>query len=174
MRPIDAERACEISADAGRRFATVADPRIAACADDPPFTTDELTAYIDAGHAWVATEDDDVVGFVVAEIIDAAVHIEEIDVARQAGERGHGSRLLEAVTAWAEASGYGAVTLTTFADVPWNRPWYERRGFRVLSEGDLTPGLRAVRAKEDALGLPADLRVVMARDLPIGAAHRMP
>jgi len=171
MDAIDAHAACEISADAGKRFATVAEPRIAACADDPPFTVDELMAYMDAGHAWVATEDDDVVGFVVAEVVDEAVHIEELDVARRAGRRGHGSRLLEAVTAWAEASGYGAVTLTTFDDVPWNRPWYERHSFRVLSEGDLTPGLRAVRAKESAVGLPADLRVVMARDLRAASHH---
>ena len=165
MHATDAAIACEISADAGKRFATVAAPRIAACADDPPFTVAELTAYIDAGHAWVATEDDDVVGFVVTDIIDDVVHIEEIDVARHAGQQGHGSRLLEAVAAWAEASGYGAVTLTTFDDVPWNRPWYERHRFRVLGESDLTPALGAVRAKEAALGLPADLRVVMRRDL---------
>ena len=165
MRVTDVEIAREISADAGRRFATVAEPRIAACADDPPFTVDELTAYVHSGHAWVATEDDDVVGFVVTELIDDVVHIEEIDVARRAGRQGHASRLLDTVTAWAEARGSRAVTLTTFDDVPWNRPWYERHGFRVLRDSELSPGLRAVRDRESALGLPADLRVVMRRDL---------
>lgn len=113
----------------------------------------------------MATEDDDVVGFVVTEIIDDVVHIEEIDVAPHAGQQGHGSRLLEAVTAWAEGRSHGAVTLTTFHDVPWNRPWYERHGFRVLRDSELTAGLREVRDKEAGMGLPADLRVVMRRDL---------
>jgi hypothetical protein len=57
------------------------------------------------------------------------------------------------------------VTLTTFRDVPWNRPWYERLGFRVLGEDELGPELRARRDEEEHLGLPAALRVCMRRDV---------
>jgi hypothetical protein len=56
------------------------------------------------------------------------------------------------------------VTLTTFRDVPWNRPFYERRGFEVIGEEALTPALRARReAEHEELGLDRDLRVVMRR-----------
>jgi GNAT superfamily N-acetyltransferase len=161
MRSGDTAAASRISAEAGARFAEVDEPRIAACADDEPFTADELEGYVAAGRAWVATEDDDVVGFVIVDLLDGAAHIEEIDVALDASARGHGTRLLSAVTDWATTIRAPAVTLTTFRDVPWNRPWYERRGFRTLTDDELTPELAARRAAEDAEGLPAELRVVM-------------
>src|SRR5262249_34656732 len=65
---------------------------------------------------------------------------------------------------WASDAALTALTLTTFRDVPWNAPWYEARGFRVLDDDELTPGLRQRRAAEDALGLEAALRVVMRRE----------
>jgi hypothetical protein len=55
--------------------------------------------------------------------------------------------------------------LSTFADVPWNGPYYERCGFRVLRDAEITPGLREVRAHEDALGLDRWPRVCMRRDV---------
>ena len=36
-------------------------------------------------------------------------------------------------------AGYPRITLSTFRDVPWNRPFYERRGFRVVDPGGLPP-----------------------------------
>jgi hypothetical protein len=49
--------------------------------------------------------------------------------------------------------------------VPWNGPYYERCGFRVLPDDDLTPGLREIRAHEIAFGLDRWPRVTMRRDL---------
>lgn len=49
------------------------------------------------------------------------------------------------------------------AAAAWNRPFYGRRGFRVLAEHELTDELRALRAREAAAGLEPDLRVVMRR-----------
>ena len=59
---------------------------------------------------------------------------------------------------------YPAITLTTYADVPWNAPYYARRGFVEISE--FGPGLRAEREREQQLGLDeVGPRVVMRRDL---------
>ena len=58
-----------------------------------------------------------------------------------------------------------AVTLTTFRDVPWNAPYYERLGFRSLSETELTPELAEVRAREAEPGLDPETRVCMRLDL---------
>jgi hypothetical protein len=55
--------------------------------------------------------------------------------------------------------------LTTFTDVPWNAPYYQRLGFRRLSDDKLTPGLRAIRAREAAIGLDRWPRCCMRRDL---------
>ena len=157
----DAALASAISAEAGRRFAAIAEPRIAACADDPPFAIEALHTYIHAGRAWVATAGHAIVGFVIVDLVDGRAHIEEVDVAPSAGRHGHGARLVGAVVAWARSAGLDGVTLTTFRDVPWNAPWYARLGFRTLQDGELTPELRRLRDREDADGLPVELRVVM-------------
>jgi len=53
--------------------------------------------------------------------------------------------------------------LTTFTDVPWNRPLYAHLGFRVLPEAAVGPGLRRIRDAETAAGLDPTERVVMRR-----------
>lgn len=57
------------------------------------------------------------------------------------------------IARWARRRGLPAVTLITFRDVPWNCPYYERLGFRVVEQKRLTPGLRALVAREAKLGL---------------------
>ncbi|HEY1520061.1 MAG TPA: GNAT family N-acetyltransferase [Solirubrobacteraceae bacterium] len=168
VRPMgtpDAAAVRAIGAAADERFRLIDDPRIAACADHSPITIEELVAYIDAGRAWVATQDGALVGFVVVDTLDGGAHIEELSVAPSAQRRGHGARLLEMAARWAQTAGFGVVTLTTFRDVPWNAPWYESRGFRVVAPGEITPELGGRRDEEDARGLPAELRVVMCRDV---------
>jgi GNAT superfamily N-acetyltransferase len=179
IRPMvaaDARAASVVSARAGERFRAVDEPRIAACADDAPFSPAELEAYAASGRGWVAVEGRTVVGFLVVDIIDRCAHIEEVDVLPAAGGRGHGSRLIEATAAWARSSGFTGVTLTTFRDVPWNAPWYAGLGFRVLSDDELTPGLRRRRALEREHGLPPELRVAMRLDLagPVSATDALP
>ena len=57
------------------------------------------------------------------------------------------------------------MTLTTFAEVPWNAPYYARLGFTILATDQLTPGLRRIRDHEVARGLDAWPRVAMRRPL---------
>ena len=57
------------------------------------------------------------------------------------------------------------MTLTTFTDVPWNGPYYQRCGFRPLANTELTPGLRKIRADEIARGLDEWPRISMRREL---------
>src|SRR5690606_28430341 len=76
--------------------------------------------------------------------------------------RGIGGRLVEAVLDHARAAGAPAVTLTTFRDVPWNAPWYERHGFVVWPERAWGPELRALVRRERELGIEVAPRVVMA------------
>jgi hypothetical protein len=58
-----------------------------------------------------------------------------------------------------------AVSLTSFAEVPWNRPLYEHLGFMVLAEDEIGPELRAVREAEAAHGLDPAERVCMRLDV---------
>jgi hypothetical protein len=72
--------------------------------------------------------------------------------------------LLDAACAWARTAGYRAVTLTTYAEVAWNAPFYAERGFVELTS--LTPALAELRDWERDIGLDAvGRRVAMRRDL---------
>lgn len=116
------------------------------------------------GRLWVARADDEPVGFAHVEILEpTSAHLEEIDVHPSHGRRGLGRRLVSCVCEWAEQRGYGAVTLTTFRDVPWNMPFYARLGFAVVPPSLLTPSLRAVVEDEASRGLDPSRRVVMTR-----------
>lgn len=89
--------------------------------------------------------------------------IEQISVLPVHQGLGVGQALLERVRAWAAERGLTAMTLTTFADVPWNAPLYLHLGFRVLDEDDVGPQLREVRDSETAHGLDPMKRVCMVR-----------
>ena len=116
------------------------------------------------GHLWVALVDDVPVGFAHVEIIEReAAHLEEIDVDPGHGRGGLGTHLVLQVCDWAAGNGYASVTLTTFRDVPWNMPFYERLGFRVIPTPELSPALCAVVQDETRRGLDPLRRVVMKR-----------
>ncbi len=104
------------------------------------------------------------VGFARLGVVGGLAHLEQLSVHPGHSGRGIGTALLEAACTWAAASGYQAMTLTTFADVPWNGPYYARRGFAELTH--LTPALRAIRTHEAALGLDSlGRRIAMCRGL---------
>jgi ribosomal protein S18 acetylase RimI-like enzyme len=155
-----------VAVAAGRRFAEIDDPRIARCAGDPPPATEVLLAAVAEQRLWLAEADGTVVGFLLVVDLPRAVHVEEVSVLPGHQGRGHGATLLDAASARARAREVPDVTLTTFADVPFNRPWYERRGFRVLDEHELDDALIVIRSQEAAHGLDPALRVVMARPVP--------
>ena len=152
-----------IGVAAGQRFAEVG---LDTVADDPPQEVAALERRRAAGRAWVSTDrEGQPVGFALADVVDGAAHLEELSVIPELNGRGHGTALLRAVEGWARKKGFRSVTLTTFREVPFNRPWYEKRGYRVLEEGEWTPGLAQRRAHEAEAGLDPALRVVMAKEL---------
>jgi GNAT superfamily N-acetyltransferase len=91
------------------------------------------------------------VGFVHVLEIDGHAHLEQLSVLPAFGRRGIGRQLVEAALAEARERGHSRITLRTYADVPWNAPFYASCGFRV-SEPD-TPLLRKLVDTETALGL---------------------
>jgi GNAT superfamily N-acetyltransferase len=153
----------EIEVAAGARFATVGLADIAA---HDPFAIEELDAYAADGRSWVATDADGVVtGYAVADVLDGCGHLEQVSVRPEVQGRGIGRALVDAVTEWARSRGYPAVTLTTFVDVAWNAPLYERLGFRVLDEAAIGPELASRRDEETRHGLDPARRVCMRRDV---------
>jgi predicted DCC family thiol-disulfide oxidoreductase YuxK/GNAT superfamily N-acetyltransferase len=133
---------------------------------DHSLSLPELAAHQRAGRVWVAVDAAECpLGFAVASVLEGGAHLEELDVVPEAGRRGIGARLVDTVSEWASSQGFSTITLSTFRDVPWNGPFYARRGFRTLGPAELSPALREVRAREERLGIPMDQRVVMRRQL---------
>jgi GNAT superfamily N-acetyltransferase len=118
------------------------------------------------GHLWVATTaGGDIVGFAQVVILDGTAHLDEVDVVPEHGRKGVGTRLLTTVCEWARDNGYSNVTLTTFRDVPWNRAFYEERGFHVVDPRSAGPEHQEQIASQAARGFRADLRVLMTCEL---------
>jgi GNAT superfamily N-acetyltransferase len=91
-------------------------------------------------------------------------HLEQLSVLPDAGRRGHGRRLVEAAVDEVRRRGYDRITLRTFADVPWNAPFYATCGF-VESEPD-TDFLRQLVETERDHGLASPARrIQMTRRL---------
>ncbi|MEU4689377.1 GNAT family N-acetyltransferase [Actinoplanes sp. NPDC023714] len=133
------------------------DAGMTAIADDPPPPAAVLGGYVDAGRAWVAADATDIAaGYLIADVVDDHLHIEQVSVDPRFGRRGVGRLLIDALP--------GVLTLTTFAAVPWNAPYYARLGFLVLPDAELTPALREIRAREAAHGLDRWPRVTMRRE----------
>jgi GNAT superfamily N-acetyltransferase len=137
-----------------------------AVADDEPPSIAALAVLQAAGRAWVSTDEaDEPVAYMLVQIIDASAHIEQVSVHPRAARQGLGRALIETAAAWARQHGLKALTLTTYRDVPWNLPYYQRLGFHVVDDPQITPGLRRVRAQEADAGLDRWPRVVMRRSL---------
>ena len=162
-RESELERLRAIELAAGSAFAEIGMAEIASA--EPP-STETLAGYQRDGRAWVQADDDErPIAYLLADLVDGDVHIEQVSVDPAFARRGIGRELIEHVAAWASARGATALTLTTFTDVPWNGPYYERCGFRRLSAHELTPGLRRIRADEAAHGLDRWPRTCMRRSL---------
>ena len=141
-----------------------------AIADGEPAPPQALRAYERAGRAWVSVDERDrPIAFLVVDIVDRAAHIEQVSVHPESGRQDIGATLIEAVASWAKEQGLDAMTLMTFRDVPWNRPYYERLGFRVVDEPQLTNGLRELQAHEAALAIDRWPRVAMRRRVDVSA-----
>jgi GNAT superfamily N-acetyltransferase len=128
-------------------------------------TVETFAAAQAAGRLWVATTaGGELVGFALVIELDGYAHLDEIDVLPSHSGQGIGSSLLAAVCSWAKDTGYPAVTLRTFRAVPWNAPFYQNRGFRIVDSSALAAAHRGLETSERARGLRTDLRVTMAYD----------
>ena len=128
----------------------------------------QVAAFAEAQRAerlLVAVDEGKVVGFVRLEVLDAALHVEQVTVALSHGGRGIGRQLMLAAEDLARERGYDRMTLTAFRDVPFNGPFYESLGWDVLPADELAPDLAAARREEAAAGLDAWPRQAMVRHL---------
>jgi GNAT superfamily N-acetyltransferase len=118
------------------------------------------------GRVWViATTAAEIIGFALVSVKRESLHLEEIDIDPAHSRQGLGRALISAICHWAKANGFKAMSLATFRDIPWNAPYYERLGFRIIPVSQLADDLIEVREAEARLGLPMNQRVIMVKPL---------
>lgn len=151
-----------VERSAGELFRSI--PSLAWIADDTVMSPAEHNRCLKNGLVLAARDErGSSVGFLTAEMFGSCIHIWVIAVMHSAQGRGIGKRLIESAVSLGAAREMSAVTLTTFRNVPWNRPFYERVGFRVIEPLELDRRLRAVLQAEAEHGIPVDERCAMIR-----------
>ncbi|MDR7148525.1 GNAT superfamily N-acetyltransferase [Hydrogenophaga palleronii] len=123
-----------------------------------------LAGFLAAVLLWVAEDETSgVVGFAAAEQIGDSLHIVEMDVLPSHGKQGVGAQLLQLVCSAARERGCHHVTLTTFAHIPWNAPFYAKHEFKeVLLFSGVEHLLRRLQLERES-GLAH--RVAMAKSV---------
>ena len=118
------------------------------------------------GPVWVACDHADVpVGFLLAGAIDGYAYIEQISVLPDHGRKGIGSTLMQTALAWGKTTPARAMVLSTYRDVPWNQPFYERLGFVEMPETEWNEEIIAARRLEAEQGHDLERRLFMWRKL---------
>jgi GNAT superfamily N-acetyltransferase len=113
---------------------------------------------------FVLVAGDPPVGFAHVLWLEGTAHLEQLAVHPDHQRQGIGTGLVRAAVQRAGNAGHARLTLSTYADVPWNRPYYERLGFAVVER--LSPLERALQDKEEQMGLMRHgPRVVMSVSL---------
>lgn len=159
---IDSIREIEISS--GSAFRAV--PGLEWIADEDALPDAKIRGWVASGTAWVAEESDGrLSGFIVCENVDHASHIMQVSVRDDCQQRGIGRTLIDAATDAAREADIPVMTLTTFRDVAFNGPFYERIGFHFIDNADLDDRLQSILAAEEAAGLPIDRRCAMRMEI---------
>ncbi len=137
--------------DAARAFTAIGWDEIAAM---PPISEGDYLRNVTSQQVLIAELEGnaDAIGFCVLCELDQQAFIVELGVGQAFARKGVGRQLLEAAIGWARTSGYADLLLTTFADVPFNAPFYQRYGFEALLPGDEFPEL-ARKLKSEREGI---------------------
>ncbi len=151
----------DVEADASQVF--LAEPAFAFVAQYPLPEEDAYVPFITERRCFVCEGEAGLAGFILMGEVDGNGHIFQVSVRAGLQRRGLGRQLIAAGEAWARQQGHGAVTLTTFRDLPWNGPAYARLGYEFLDEGARGPMMSDILENERALGLFRQVRVAMIK-----------
>lgn len=157
-RDEDIAELVRVGLDADARFAAVGHPELA---DGEGIPDDVVGRAVAQGRITVAEVDGAVAGWAYVGRVDGEACLGQISVAVAYGRGGVGDALLRAVVERARADGEASIVLNTQTDVPWNAPWYARRGFEVVPRDAWSDGLRAIERDQTAQGLDWSTRVHM-------------
>ncbi|WP_084342901.1 bifunctional GNAT family N-acetyltransferase/NUDIX hydrolase [Janibacter corallicola] len=118
---------------------------------------------------------DPAIGFAHVTDLDGHAHLEQLSVHPDHGRRGTGLALVRAVLHECARRGIASITLCTFAEIPWNGPFYTRLGFLEVEEVAAPGPVRQLRRREREAGLDrGGRRVVMRAAVATGSVAPRP
>jgi GNAT superfamily N-acetyltransferase len=163
--PNDMATLRDIDDDAGALYAAHGLP--IDLAPDHVFSRDECARWLRcaaSGSAFMAVDAAGVaLGFAALGWADGEPYLEQLSVRCAAMRRGIGKRLLEHAAEAARSRNHSVVWLTTYAHLPFNRPYYARQGYVALLESQCGPDIRH-HLDEQRRYLPAPAqRIAMRR-----------
>ncbi len=158
---LDALPAIEIAADTRFQVTPYAD-LVAG------YPTTEIADFADAQDRWglwvAIAGDDRPVGFAHCKPVGrGTVYVAQLSVHPDHAGNRLAARLLDRVVAFHGPRGVRRLTLTTFRDIPWNGPYYERLGFREVPDLGVEVFLGRQIAEQVRSGFPLESRVAMVR-----------
>lgn len=93
---------------------------------------------------FVADRNGESVGFAFTYILGPYLFLGQLSVLPEEQGNGAGSALLQIVCDEAQENDLHAVALITFKDVPWNGPFYAKRGFEIVDKHQIPAELISV------------------------------
>lgn len=135
-------------------------PGFEAMVEMPNLSPDGYRALPKTTKIWLA-ENSQPLGFVYSFDMDDDAYIGQLSVIPEAARRGIGRALIATAAASAKAEGKRGLVLTTYRDVSWNGPFYEKLGFTELQTSEMGPALLAHAEADAAQWARFSPRVVM-------------
>lgn len=104
-----------------------------------------LLVAVDSGQA--------LAGYAFWQTVDGSALLAQMDVHPQHGRKGIGSALVARIISQITQAGFPHLYLTTFSDVPWNAPFYQKLGFVLLNADNQPDFITDILCAERARGL---------------------
>lgn len=160
-RPDEIALLPQIENAADERYARVGLWRIL---DMPPASIASLERGRRENRLWIATSPfDRVVGFALMKLPGGTAWLDQLSVSDRWQGRGLGAALIDRTARRARELGHDTLYLSTYLGVPWNAPFYERRGFSSVPRGAWSAALRRQFLSETSHGHPTWRRTIMQR-----------
>jgi GNAT superfamily N-acetyltransferase len=160
-RPEEIALLPQIENAADERYARVGLRQILAM---PPASMASLELARRQRRLWVATSPfNRVVGFALMKLPDGMAWLDQLSVLERWQGHGLGTALIDRTANQARTLGHDALHLSTYLGVPWNAPFYERRGFTEVPRARWPRALRLLFMIENSHGHPPWRRTIMRR-----------
>jgi GNAT superfamily N-acetyltransferase len=160
-RPDEVSLLPQIENEADRRYARVGLPFIV---DMPPATLASLEYARCRDCLWIAVSPyGRPIGFALMKLRHGRAWLDRLSVLDRWQRHGLGTALIERTSTRAGRLGFETLYLSTYRDVPWNAPFYARRGFAEMPQGSWPHAVRQQVQQENSHGHPSWRRIVMRR-----------